>query len=72
MVKRKSAAHAGQVRKLRRVQPGPGEQGPVPVYVASRLQPEDDDTTWAVDCTGKEPKVTGELVSPNEVGYWGT
>ena len=53
---------AGQIRKLRRVEPAAGEHGPVAVYVASRLEPAGQESSWTVQATEKEPKVTGQLV----------
>ena len=62
MAKRKSVVAPGQIRKLRRVEPAAGEHGPVPVYLASRLEPAGQESSWQVQPTGKEPKVTCQLV----------
>ena len=62
MGKRKSSSTAGGISKLRLVVPEPGELGPVPVYLASRLQPDNQAVNWAVRRSNKDVQVTGQLV----------
>ena len=70
MGKRKSVASAGDgVRKLRLVLPALGEQGPVPVYLATRLQPDDQAVSRAIQRSEKRVQINGQLVRELQKGH---